>query len=265
MYDLHAHILPGVDDGAKTPEETLNMARIAVAEGTKVMLATPHRRDITENWSVGYVQDLLHEMNEKLHSGGIELDLRLGMENHLDIDLPDELSAGRALPMNGSRYILVELPFFGRPIHVEDTLFRVQLAGRTPVLAHPERIETFQQSPELLATFVNAGMLSQITASSITGHFGKRVQRFTKVLIQRGLVHIVASDTHSAEGPRTPKILRGLDVIAGMVGGQRARAMVVDTPKAILEDLPVEVEPPVRNTTSRRWWRFWGGRERTRV
>ena len=256
MYDLHTHILPGVDDGAKTPEETLDMARTAVAEGTKVMLETPHRRDITEKRSVGYIQDLLDEMNDMIHRSGIELDLRLGMENHLDIDLPEEVSAGRALPMNGSRYILVELPFFGVLNHVEDTLLRIQLAGHTPVLAHPERIETFQRSPDLLAGFVNAGMLSQITASSITGHFCKRVQRFTRTLIRRGLVHIVASDAHSAEGPRTPKILRGLDVIARLVGEQRAWAMVIDTPKAILEDLPVEVEPPLQRTHSSRWWRF---------
>ena len=77
MYNLHTHILPGVDDGAKTPEEPLNMARTAVAEGTNVMLATPHRRDITEKRSVGYVQDLLDEMNDTIHSSGIELDLRL--------------------------------------------------------------------------------------------------------------------------------------------------------------------------------------------
>ena len=168
-----------------------------------------------------------------------------------------EISEGRALPMGGSRYILVELPFFGRPNYVEDILFRVQLAGHTPVLAHPERIETFQKSPELLASFVNVGMLSQVTASSIPGHFGRGVQRFTKDLIPQGLVHIVASDCHSAKGPRTPKMVRGLDVITGMVGEQRARAMVVDTPKAILDDLPVEVEPAARHRSSRQWWRFW--------
>lgn len=164
MYDLHAHILPGVDDGAKTPEDTVAMAQVAADSGTKIILATPHRKDVTEESSVGYIRGLIEEMNGRIRDQGTELTLVLGMENHLDLDLPDEVEAGRALPMNRTRYILVEMPFFGKPNYIEDVLFRIQLQGLTPVLAHPERIEAFQQDPGLLASFVERGMLSQVTA-----------------------------------------------------------------------------------------------------
>ena len=113
MYDVHSHILPGLDDGAKTVEEFVAMARAAVAGGTTVMLATPHRRDVTENFSIPYLRELAAKMVETLAARGVGLTLVLGMENHLDVDLPEALSRGTALPMNGTRHVLVELPFFG--------------------------------------------------------------------------------------------------------------------------------------------------------
>ena len=137
MYDLHSHILPGIDDGAKSPEDTVEMARVASEHGTKVILATPHRRDVTERWSIPYLRELVDDMNDRIQKEGIDLALLLGMENHIDVDLPGEISEGRALPINGSRYILVEPPFFGRPNYLEDVLFQIQIQGLTPVLAHP--------------------------------------------------------------------------------------------------------------------------------
>ena len=126
------------------------------------------------------------------------------MENHLDEALPDEIDAGRALPMNGSRYILVEMPFFGRPDYIERTLLEVQDMGLTPVLAHPERIEAFQEDVELLASFVERGMLSQITSGSVVGTWGDEVKKFTHELLDRRLAHVMASDTHSPTGLGRP-------------------------------------------------------------
>ena len=184
MYDLHAHILPGVDDGAVTPEDTLAMSRVAAETGTKVALATPHRKDVTENWSVAYLRELISEMNAQNRAHGVELPLVLGMENHLDTDLPGEIKAGRALPMNGTRYILIEMPFFGRPDYIEDTLAEVQDMGLVPVLAHPERIEAFQHDPDMLRGFVEKGMLSQITSNSLIGFWGEEVADFTRLPAQ---------------------------------------------------------------------------------
>ena len=169
MYDLHAHILPAVDDGPKSMEDAVEMARVAFEHGTRVILATPHRKDVTENLSVAHIQDVAVDLRGELDSKGIDLEVLLGMENHLDLDLPEEYARGRALPINGSRYALVELPFFGYPNYAEEVLFQLQLKGVTPVLAHPERIEAFQRNPELLVAFVEKGMLSQITGGEHRG------------------------------------------------------------------------------------------------
>ena len=244
MYDLHAHILPGVDDGAVTPEDTLAMSRVAAETGTKVVLATPHRKDVTENWSVAYLRKLIADMNAQNHAHGVELSLVLGMENHLDTDLPAEIEAGRALPMNGTSYILIEMPFFGRPDFIEETLTEVQSMGLVPVLAHPERIEAFQNDPDMLRRFIDKGMVSQITSNSLIGFWGEEVRDFTRYLLKNGMAHVMASDTHHAVGGRSPRMDVGLDAAADIIGFEAALAMLVDTPRAILEDKPIEIEPP---------------------
>ncbi len=256
MYDIHSHILPGVDDGAKTVDDFVAMARAAAGQGTTAMLATPHRRDITENFSVEYLTDHAAKMVEELRAQDIELTLLLGMENHLDLDLPEHLSDGIALPMNGTKYALVELPFYGHPNYVEDVLFKIQVQGVTPILAHPERLELFQNDPDLLLKLVERGMLSQVTAGSVTGHFGGKVKRLTLSLLRRELVHILASDTHFPTGPRSPALRRGMTAAAEIVGEEKARAMVDDTPRAVIEGREVEPEQPLSHDPRRRWWSF---------
>ena len=257
MYDLHSHILPGVDDGARSMDETVAMARVAADNGTLQMLVTPHGVDIDENWSIAHVRKLLSDVTEELRDQGVDLTLLLGMENHLVPGLPQWATEGRALPINGTKYMLVEMPFTHRPTYLEQALFQLQLQGLTPVLAHPERIQTIQESPELLAEFVGRGMLSQVTAGSVVGHFGDDVRRFTEDLLRRGLVHVLASDTHFADGPRSPVLQPGMEAAAEIVGEERARQMVVDTPRAILDGSPVEVRSPVEHAAPNKWWRFW--------
>ena len=245
MYDLHAHILPGVDDGAVTPEDTLAMSREAERTGTKVVLATPHRKDVTEESSVAHLRELIADMNARNRAHGLNLSLALGMENHLDAELPAEIEAGRALTMNGTRYILIEMPFFGRPDFIEPALDEVMEMGLIPVLAHPERIEAFQNDPDMLKGFIERGMLSQITAGSVIGYWGEEVKRLTLALLGGKMAHVMASDTHHPDGKRSPRLGIGIEAAARIVGMEAAKAMVTDTPRAILNDEPVEVEAPL--------------------
>jgi len=257
MYDLHSHILPGVDDGPKTMKDALKMAAVADEQGTSMMLCTPHRRDVTENSSVKQVEQLLGTFKAEINHIGLGLDLVLGMENHIDVDLPDEVAAGRALPMNGGHYMLVEMPFFGNPNYVEDVLFQLQIQGIKPVLAHPERIEAVQQDPEILAKLIERGMVSQITGGSILGYFGRDVKHLTHSLLRRGMAHIIASDTHFATGPRSPDLSHCVSAAAEIVGEDRARAMVVANPRAVLNDIPIELEPVCEDPEPRRWWQLF--------
>ena len=239
MYDLHAHILPGVDDGPSTMEDSIAIARIAASNGTRVILATPHRKDVTELSSVQHIRDLTAELQRRIRAEGIPLSVILGMENHIDAALPEDAASGRALTMNGSRYILVEMPFFGaisEHDYVQDALLGLQAQGLTPVFAHPERIEAFQRQPALLERYIGMGMLSQLTRGSMLGHWGEEVRQFSFDLLRSGMAHILSSDTHSPQPPRTPELCEALKITSGIVGCQKAKAMVIDTPRAILDN-----------------------------
>ena len=246
MHDLHAHILPGVDDGPTAFEDSIAIARIAAANGTRTMLATPHRKDVTELSSVQHIRELTAELQRRIREENISLTLTLGMENHIGYTLPDDAATGKALTMNGSRYILVEMPFFGsieQHDFIEDALQRLQEQGLIPVFAHPERIEAFQQKPMLLKRYIGMGMLSQLTRGSLLGHWGEEVRQFSLELLRNGMVHILSSDTHSPHPPRTPELGEALKITANIVGCRKARAMVTDIPRAILDDQPLPFAP----------------------
>ena len=240
MYDIHAHILPGVDDGPSSMDESMEVARAAAKSGTRVMLATPHRKDVTELSSVERIRSLVDELNARAQAEGLDFRLLVGMENHLDAELPTEISAGRALPINGGCYILIEMPFFGTPDFIESSFAQVMALGYVPVLAHPERIEAFQGDVGLLERFVGLGMLSQITAGSLLGQWGDDVKSFTLELLRMGLVHVMASDTHTPDAPRPPGLAAGAEAASQVVGSELAEAMVGSTPKALLENLSLE-------------------------
>ena len=110
------------------------------------------------------------------------------------------------------------------------------------MLAHPERVEAIQQNPEMLASLIDCGMLSQLTAGSLVGTFGHKIKTFSQNLLRRGLVHILASDTHSSSGPRSPSLLPGVEEAINIVGKTKAMAMVIDTPKAIINNQLIKVD-----------------------
>ena len=243
MYDLHAHILHGVDDGPAEIEDSIEIARIAAANGTRAILATPHRKDVTELSSVQHIRELTATLQRRIHAEHIPLTLALGMENHIDASLPEDAAAGKALTMNGSRYILVEMPFFGsieEHDYVEDALLDLQAQGLVPVFAHPERIEAFQLKPALLERYIGMGMLSQLTRGSLLGHWGDETRRFSLELLSSGMAHILSSDTHSPHPPRTPELGEALKSPSEIVGSSASKSMMVnDTPHAILEDTTI--------------------------
>ena len=258
MYDLHAHILPELDDGATAEAVTLEMAAVAAQSGTKVLVGTPHMKDVNELSSVATATALCLDMAGKIEANGIDLKLVMGMENHVVPELPQMFRDGRALPINDTQYALIEMPFFGHPNYLEEVLFEVQLLGIIPLLAHPERIEVIQQRPEILTDFVGKGMLSQITAGSLMGYFGSNVKRFTEDLVRSELAHVIASDSHFPDGPRSPKLSVGFEAAARLVGKDRASQMVTEVPRAIVEGRRFTVpEPGTVRPMRRRGWHRW--------
>ena len=197
MIDIHNHILPGVDDGAKTEEDSLAMAKAAVEQGIHTIIATPHHKNghfDNEKASILKQVDILRQL---LSKENVPLTLLPGQETRIYGDMLEDLKKGELLTLNNTRYIHVELPFRNVPKYTGKLLFDMQVVGYTPIIVHPERNDELVQHPEKLYEFVTQGVLTQVTADAVIGRFGKQSQRFTHQLIDANLTHFIASDAHN--------------------------------------------------------------------
>ena len=242
MIDLHSHILPGVDDGPVTLEESLEIARRAAADGVRMIAATPHVRDDYPT-QPATMERLVAELRAAIQREGIPIDVRPGAE--IAIDWLDRLSDEDFVRfgLGGSpRYVLLEFPYAGWPLSLHEWVFR--LVGRriTPVIAHPERNADVQANPEQLRPLVDSGALVQITAASLDGRVGRSSRAAGMALIERGLAHLLASDAH------TPDVREaGLLAAADAVGDPGlARWLTLEVPAAIVTDAPLPRRPETR-------------------
>jgi len=249
MIDLHSHILPGLDDGPETLEGSLELARAALDDGTELIAATPHVRDDYPTTAVE-MESAVEEVRTALSDAGVGLELRPGGE--LALERLDELEPMelRRFGLGGSvKYLLVESPYYGWPLDLEERLFRLQATGMTPVLAHPERNAEVQAEPERLRPLVERGALVQLTAASVDGRLGRRPQQTSSLLLELGLAHLLASDAHA------PAVrAAGLSAAARSLGDQAlARWLTRDVPAALLasEELPPRPAPARRRWFSR--------------
>ncbi|MEK3806938.1 CpsB/CapC family capsule biosynthesis tyrosine phosphatase [Bacillus sp. FSL H8-0547] len=197
MIDIHSHILPGVDDGAATSEEAIQIAKAAVEEGITTIIATPHHQNGKYINGKQTILENVEALNTLLQNENIPLTILPGQETRIHGDLMNELETDVILPLNHTNYIFIELPSGHVPRYTEQMLFDLQLKGLTPIIVHPERNGEFIENPDLLYRLVSNGALTQITSSSITGHFGKNIKKFTLQLVEAQLTHFLASDVHS--------------------------------------------------------------------
>ena len=249
MIDLHAHILPGLDDGVRSIEEALDLARESVADGVRVLAATPHVRSDYPT-TPAQMEDALARVQRAIAGAGIELEVVAGGEIdivRLSLLADDELRrfsyAGRGT------HVLLEFPDAGWPLALDASVDAVRAAGMTPVLAHPERNREVTAHPGRLRLLVEAGALIQVTAASLEGRLGRTALATGRILIERGLVHLIASDAH---GPRIRTA--GLRAAAAAVAEPRlVHYLTEEAPAAILAGHGVG-EPPMPRRRRRRWF-----------
>lgn len=254
MIDLHAHIIPGIDDGARDLEQSLAMAEVAVKDDISIIVATPHVISGVFDNSKSHILQAVADLNEILASEKIPLQILPGAEYRLEPDLPRRLAAGELLTINDTgRYLLVELPAAMVPDYTGRILYDLQLQGITPIIAHPERNVGFEQDPELLQGLISRGILTQITSTSITGQFGKSVKKTALKLLQEGSAHLIASDAHSSHG-RSPVLSGAFLELENRWGTDYARTLTAENPRLIIAGLPVETIMPA--AIRRSWTRF---------
>jgi len=233
MVDLHCHVLPAVDDGAESLEQSLEFCRVALQDGVTTLAATPHQKPGQYENSPEAIRGKVADLRLALQEAAISVEIVEGAEVYLCADLLERVREGKVSTLGGTgRYLLLELPYQQTPLRVEETVFQLKLAGVTPVLAHPERIAYFTADMERVEKLVRLGCLSQITAAALLGGFGERTKEFSFRMLERDLVHVISSDAHDTVH-RPPVLSRARDVAAEVVGAERAGQMVSEAPRAI--------------------------------
>jgi len=253
MIDIHSHVLPGLDDGARSLEESVAMLRLAATCGTTDIVATPH-----SNLEYKFDADVVrHKMGELASAAGPTPRLHGGCDFHLSYEnLQDALANPSTYTINHHNYLLVEfsdLLIFKNTGEIFDLLMG---AGMIPIITHPERNLLLQQRIGDIEEWVGKGCLLQVTGQSLLGRFGKRARKFSETLLDRGLVHVVASDAHDS-CDRTPDLSGAYRRVEDAYGTQWAELLFVGNPRRILQGEPITPDAIPRAQRRRKWYHFW--------
>ena len=232
MIDLHNHLLPGIDDGAPDLETALQLARIAVQDGTTHLVCTPHIHPGRYDNDRSTISNAHQAFVRGLAEAGIPLQVSWAAEVRFGMELMASLTEG-TIPLLGhwqdKKVLLLELPHGEVPFGAERLTQWLLQRGIVPMIAHPERNKGIMRTPSKLKPFLDQGCLLQVTAASVAGHFGPAAQDIAHTLLEQGLVTILASDAHNLQH-RPPRLAEGMEHAARIVGDSQAERLVKDTP-----------------------------------
>ncbi|MCL6583837.1 MAG: hypothetical protein K6U11_09395 [bacterium] len=245
MIDLHCHILPGLDDGAKDIEESLRMCYLAALDGIGKIVATPHTMNGVYVNKTETIKQAVRELNDLLTQEGIGLEILPGADVHIHPNLLKLIETENITTVNDNhRYLMLELPHQLVPPNFKNLVFELNLQGIIPILTHPERNSILQNDINLIYELVEQGVLIQITSLSLIGEFGSKPEDCCHKLLKYNLVHIIATDAHSSK-IRPPLLSPSVEVASKIIGEQDALDLVTTNPLAIIEgrDIPNPKEP----------------------
>lgn len=203
MVDIHSHILPGLDDGSKSINMSIDMIKNSYKEGTRDIIATPHFRRGCFETPYNEVKDIVKYFNGLLKEEGLDITIHYGQEVYYSDKMIDDLEEGIIGTINGGRYLLLEFPMRKIPSEAIDYIYELRIRGIIPIIAHPERYSEVIRKPEVLNPFIEEGCLFQLNAGSIRGDFGKDAKKSAETLIKNGIYAFIGSDAHNDSSRKT--------------------------------------------------------------
>ncbi|QFU74634.1 capsular biosynthesis protein [Halioglobus maricola] len=244
MIDLHCHMLPAIDDGARDLDIALQMAQMAVDDGISMTLCTPHIYEgLFPNTHDG-IRAGLESFRAELATAGIPLEIGYGADIQIVPDLTESLGSGRLPSLHGSRYFLFEPPHHVALPRMPDLVHSALVSGYVPLITHPERLTYIENDYDKFVACARSGAWIQITGGALLGRFGPRVKGITERFLRDGVVHVIASDGHNLKN-RTPVLSEAREAAAEIVGEEEAWRLVRDRPAAVVGDVaPHDVPLP---------------------
>jgi len=257
MIDIHSHFLPGLDDGAKTLEDSLSMIEMAASDGTTHLVGTPHCNS-QYTFSLDRNRALLADLQARV---GDRIRLFSGCDFHLSYENIQQILADKSpFTINQGSYLLAEFSDYGIAPSTPEILHNLRLHGLFPIVTHPERNPLlYERGVKFLVKLVEMECPIQVTAASFTGRFGRRAQAFAEELLAHRMVHIVASDAHDTRG-RPPRLSPAREAVAALAGDEVAQALFVENPRAVIDNKPLPFLPspaaPQKRGGRKRFWFF---------
>jgi protein-tyrosine phosphatase len=250
FVDIHCHLVPAIDDGASSWDESLAMARMAVADGIDTIICTPHQCGNYAGNRGDDIRAAVAQLQQQLDRSKIPLRVLPGADVRIEANMIQQLVCGDVLTLaDRSRHVLLELPH-ELYMPLEPVLAGLRKHSLVGILSHPERNQGILRRPEVVAPLVEAGCLMQITAGSLMGTFGEAIQRLSEKLLTKGLVHFIATDAHGIRA-RRPLIHRAFQRAAELVGEQQAIAICCHNPHCVAEGR--DCSGGVQTTVQRGW------------
>lgn len=253
MIDIHSHILYGLDDGARTLDESVSMAQMAARHGTTVIVGTPHA-----NLEYEFDPPAIAARRAEIEaaSNGV-ISIVTGSDFHLTYDnIQDAIEHPTKYAVAHKCYLLVEFSDLLIFHNMSEIFTRLQDAGMVPIITHPERNQLLQMRLPAIEEWVASGVLLQVTGQSLLGDFGRRARQFSELLLDKDIVHFIASDAHDTQR-RPPRLDLAYAHIGKKYGKARAERLFVNNPRACVEGVPLPV-PQVEEKPPKRFFGLFG-------
>ena len=245
MIDIHCHIVPNIDDGAKNLEDALQMAKIAYSEGIRKIINTSHYHPSFEYKKGEELLKSVKKFNYILKENNIDIEVFIGNELYYSEDIINIIEQKEFYTLNNSKYLLIEFPPIRFPKNLVDIIYEIKIRGYIPVLAHVERYKEVQENINLIYECINEGALIQVNASSIMGKNRKDAEITSKILLVNNMVHFIATDAHSSER-RRPLIKEAYNYVVDKYGDKFAENLFVENQNKVIKDEDINIKSPIR-------------------
>lgn len=245
MIDFHSHILPNIDDGSRSIEETFNLIKEAKNVGFDAIISTSHYMENYYETDTPEREVWVNAIYENLQAKNIDIRLYLGNEIYLSENIIKLLEEGKASTINDTSYVLFEMPLNAEPMNLYDLVYQMLQCKLVPILAHPERYSFVQKDPDLIYDLIQKGVLMQANYGSIIGQYGEKAKIIVKKFFENRMIHFLGSDVHRQNTiyPRIPEILAELN---DLIGEEKLEELTNTNPSLVLKNKRINIDEPIQ-------------------